>query len=67
MKQHGGRAMAMHGSLFGPQNSRRVIVIAHDAGVDRKFAERYWPIFDRNAWGCLKDYLPYFRDGTLRW
>jgi DNA polymerase-3 subunit epsilon len=29
-----------------------VIVIAHNAGFDRKFAERYWPIFARKAWGC---------------
>jgi DNA polymerase III epsilon subunit-like protein len=28
-----------------------VIVIAHNAGFDRKFAERYWPIFERKAWG----------------
>jgi DNA polymerase III subunit epsilon len=29
-----------------------VIVIAHNAGFDRKFAERHWPIFERKAWGC---------------
>jgi DNA polymerase III subunit epsilon len=29
-----------------------VIVIAHNAGFDRKFAERYWPTFERMAWGC---------------
>ena len=29
-----------------------VIVIAHNANFDRKFAERYWPIFERKAWGC---------------
>ena len=29
-----------------------VIVIAHNAGFDRKFAERYWPIFEHMAWGC---------------
>jgi DNA polymerase-3 subunit epsilon len=29
-----------------------VIVIAHNAGFDRKFAERYWSIFQRKAWGC---------------
>jgi DNA polymerase III subunit epsilon len=28
-----------------------VIVIAHNAGFDRKFAERYWPVFERKAWG----------------
>jgi DNA polymerase-3 subunit epsilon len=29
-----------------------VIVIAHNAGFDRKFAERCWPVFERRAWGC---------------
>jgi DNA polymerase-3 subunit epsilon len=29
-----------------------VIAIAHNASFDRKFAERYWPIFERMAWGC---------------
>src|SRR6201987_1656465 len=29
-----------------------VIDIAHNASSDRKFAERYWPIFQRKAWGC---------------
>ena len=29
-----------------------VIVIAHNASFDRKFAERYWPIFQRKAGGC---------------
>jgi DNA polymerase III subunit epsilon len=28
------------------------IVIAHMAAFDRKFAERYWPIFEQKAWGC---------------
>jgi DNA polymerase-3 subunit epsilon len=29
-----------------------VIVIAHNASFDRKFAGRCWPIFQRKAWGC---------------
>ncbi|MES2032321.1 MAG: 3'-5' exonuclease [Pseudomonadota bacterium] len=29
-----------------------VIVIAHNASFDRKFAERYWPVFQHKAWGC---------------
>ena len=29
-----------------------VIVIAHNAAFDRKFAERYWPIFEQKAWAC---------------
>jgi DNA polymerase-3 subunit epsilon len=29
-----------------------VIVIAHNSGFDRKFAERYWPVFEHKAWAC---------------
>src|SRR5258705_10275686 len=29
-----------------------VIVIAHNANFDRKFAERYWPLFEQKAWAC---------------
>ncbi len=29
-----------------------VVIIAHHAAFDRKFAERYWPVFERKAWGC---------------
>jgi DNA polymerase-3 subunit epsilon len=28
------------------------IVIAHNAGFDRKFAERYWDIFRHKPWAC---------------
>jgi DNA polymerase III subunit epsilon len=32
--------------------SDAVIVIAHNANFDRRFAERYWPLFERKAWAC---------------
>jgi DNA polymerase III subunit epsilon len=28
------------------------LVIAHNAGFDRPFAERRWPAFEEKAWGC---------------
>lgn len=28
------------------------IVIAHNAGFDRRFAERFWPIFQHKPWAC---------------
>jgi DNA polymerase III subunit epsilon len=28
------------------------IVIAHNSGFDRKFAERCWPLFEQKAWAC---------------
>jgi DNA polymerase III subunit epsilon len=32
--------------------SDAVLVIAHNANFDRKFAERYWPAFERKPWAC---------------
>ncbi|WP_027577116.1 3'-5' exonuclease [Bradyrhizobium sp. WSM1743] len=29
-----------------------VVVIAHNSGFDRKFTERYWPVFEQKAWAC---------------
>lgn len=29
-----------------------VIIVAHNANFDRKFAERYWPLFERKPWAC---------------
>ncbi|MGY4499405.1 DNA polymerase-3 subunit epsilon [Bradyrhizobium sp. GM24.11] len=29
-----------------------VVVVAHNSGFDRKFSERYWPIFEQKAWAC---------------
>ena len=28
------------------------IIIAHNANFDRRFAERYWPLFEQKAWAC---------------
>lgn len=28
------------------------VIIAHNAAFDRKFAERYWPVFETKAWAC---------------
>ncbi|WP_256469600.1 MULTISPECIES: 3'-5' exonuclease [unclassified Bradyrhizobium] len=40
-----------------------VIVIAHNAGFDRKFAERYWPVFEQRAWGCSTTEVDWRRHG----
>jgi DNA polymerase III subunit epsilon len=40
-----------------------VIVIAHNAGFDRQFAERYWPVFERKAWGCSATEIEWRRHG----
>jgi len=39
------------------------IVIAHNAGFDRKFAERYWPVFARKAWGCSATEIEWRKHG----
>jgi DNA polymerase-3 subunit epsilon len=40
-----------------------VIVIAHNAGFDRRFAERYWPAFEGMAWGCSATEIDWRRHG----
>ncbi len=40
-----------------------VITIGHNRGFDRKFAERYWPIFQRVAWGCSATEIDWRRHG----
>ena len=40
-----------------------VIIIAHNASFDRKFAERYWPVFQRKAWGCSATEVEWRRHG----
>lgn len=40
-----------------------VITIAHNSGFDRKFAERYWPIFEHKAWGCSASEIEWRRHG----
>ena len=32
--------------------SDAAIIIAHNAAFDRKFAERYWPVFASKPWAC---------------
>jgi DNA polymerase III subunit epsilon len=41
-----------------------VIIIAHNSGFDRKFAERYWPIFQREAWGCSATEVEWRKHGV---
>ena len=43
-----------------------VIVIAHNASFDRKFVERYWPIFQRKAWGCSATEVEWRKHGRKR-
>jgi len=40
-----------------------VIIIAHNASFDRKFAERYWPVFQRKALGCSATEVEWRRYG----
>ena len=40
-----------------------VIVIAHNANFDRKFAERYWPVFVQKAWGCSATEIEWRKHG----
>jgi DNA polymerase III subunit epsilon len=43
--------------------SDAVVVIAHNAHFDRKFAERYWPIFEQRAWACSATEIEWRKHG----
>lgn len=40
-----------------------VITIAHNSSFDRKFAERYWPVFEHKAWGCSMSEIDWRQHG----
>ncbi|MGX1317459.1 DNA polymerase-3 subunit epsilon [Bradyrhizobium sp. USDA 377] len=40
-----------------------VITIAHNSSFDRKFAERYWPVFEHKAWGCSMSEIDWRKHG----
>ena len=40
-----------------------VVTIAHNSGFDRRFAERYWPVFERIAWACSATEVDWRRHG----
>jgi DNA polymerase-3 subunit epsilon len=40
------------------------IVIAHNSGFDRKFAERYWPVFEQKPWACSATEIEWKKHGV---
>lgn len=40
-----------------------VITIAHNSGFDRRFVERYWPVFEHKAWGCSMSEIDWRKHG----
>lgn len=40
-----------------------VVVIAHNSGFDRQFAERYWPVFEHKAWACSMGEIDWRKHG----
>jgi DNA polymerase III subunit epsilon len=40
-----------------------VVVIAQNAHFDRKFAERYWPIFEQKGWACSATEIEWRKHG----
>lgn len=40
-----------------------VVTIAHNSSFDRKFAERYWPVFEHKAWGCSMSEIDWRKHG----
>jgi len=39
------------------------IILAHNAGFDRPFAERAWPCFSVKPWGCSMSEVPWAEEG----
>ncbi|MGC2087045.1 MAG: 3'-5' exonuclease [Bradyrhizobium sp.] len=40
-----------------------LITIAHNSAFDRKFTERYWPVFEGMAWGCSATEIDWRKHG----
>ncbi|MET4476660.1 DNA polymerase-3 subunit epsilon [Bradyrhizobium sp. F1.13.3] len=40
-----------------------VVTIAHNSGFDRRFVERYWPVFEHKAWGCSATEIDWRKHG----
>lgn len=43
--------------------SPAALVIAHHAGFDRPFVERFWPIFETKPWACSMTQIPWGDEG----
>ncbi|WP_456683998.1 3'-5' exonuclease [Bradyrhizobium sp. USDA 3262] len=43
--------------------SDAVIIVAHNANFDRKFVERYWPVFERKPWACSATEIEWRKHG----
>jgi DNA polymerase-3 subunit epsilon len=43
--------------------SDAALTVAHNANFDRKFAERYWPVFERKPWACSATEVEWRRHG----
>lgn len=39
------------------------IIIAHNAGFDRKFMEKRFPVFEEKSWGCSQREVPWGEEG----
>ncbi|MGY4317631.1 DNA polymerase III epsilon subunit-like protein [Bradyrhizobium sp. JR3.5] len=40
-----------------------MIIVAHNANFDRKFVERYWPVFERKPWACSATEIEWRKHG----
>lgn len=40
-----------------------VFTVAHNSAFDRKFAERYWPVFEHKPWGCSMSEIDWRKHG----
>lgn len=40
-----------------------VITVAHNSSFDRRFVERYWPVFEHKAWACSMSEIDWRKHG----
>lgn len=40
-----------------------VITVAHNSSFDRRFVERYWPVFEDKAWACSMSEIDWRKHG----
>ena len=54
---------AIDGDQVAEFVAKAAVIIAHNAGFDRKFCERAWPLFEQKAWACSANQVDWRAEG----
>lgn len=60
----------VQGKLIDPADVEKFaadadLIIAHNAGFDRKFLEKFAPAFERKPWACSMAQIPWKEEGLM--